>query len=429
VADEAILRILVEAAQGTQGAPGGAGGTPTPTPTPPAIQSVDVVSPHPLEVIDLANFFDVKLIGPLPLPVYEVSNFQPVQIVGPLPVPVTVANYAQFPTYQGAQPTQVQVVEPVEIVHPLPLPVFVVNQQGGGGGGRGGGRGGGAGAEDPLQQILGMLSKSGGMMGGAAGGAASMMAATGPVGAAIAAIETVSKAAKMMADAMVGAMHAAGDFATMMLSASEAPEEFARNFGSTMENAGDSLANTFGDLTFAISPALFMFGELVRVGGATIAIMSQMMDQFTAMADRYGQYNAGIAQAQAQAEMRQVMGDIRRAGESQDTLVQYIKTRSDLQQKVEDLKVKFMEAVEPIVQKLMEAMEGVVDILSSIDWGTVMQFIDVALSVLFPIIWNGFKLVINLLGKMAKKDEEPPLDWLDQIEASLAQFPGGGFGA
>ena len=117
-----------------------------------------------------------------------------------------------------------------------------------------------------------------------------------------------------------------------------------------------------------------VIGAAVVAGILAInAVLTKILQVAEDMRSRYEEYNPQIAQVQALTEIRNVMGDLRRSREIAPEMVKYIIAQSDLQQKYEDLKVRFMNRVLPIVTNIfailetaMAAGEGVMDVVEII---------------------------------------------------------------
>lgn len=118
-----------------------------------------------------------------------------------------------------------------------------------------------------------------------------------------------------------------------------------------ISNFGSAIAKTAGMI-----PGL---GTAAIVAGESLKIFSSVVQGINQTADRYGEYSPEIAQAQAIAEVRQVMGDLRRAQEIGGEMARYLIAQSDLQQKFEDMKVKMLSKILPIVTRMVELLETV----------------------------------------------------------------------
>lgn len=104
------------------------------------------------------------------------------------------------------------------------------------------------------------------------------------------------------------------------------------------------------------------FGWLGTAAGEAAKALGGVMQELNQTADKYGQYNAQIAQAQAIAEVRTELGNLRRAGESAPDLAKFVQLQSDLQQQFEDIKIrllsKLLETVNPAMEAIGSIMSG-----------------------------------------------------------------------
>lgn len=118
-----------------------------------------------------------------------------------------------------------------------------------------------------------------------------------------------------------------------------------------------------GDAATAASEKLvdmgLPIGYMTIALGETVSSLSRLMRSIDQTAGRYGEYNAGIAQAQAIAEIRHTMGDFRRAQEVSGEMAKYLMAQSDLQQKFEDIKVKMLAKILPSVTRAIEILEAI----------------------------------------------------------------------
>jgi hypothetical protein len=122
-------------------------------------------------------------------------------------------------------------------------------------------------------------------------------------------------------------------------------EEAAASLGKVSEAAGP------------VGPAL----AAVAVG-ATVAIEAfrAVSNMFDGMVERYKQYSPQMATAEALVEVRNVVGDLRRAQEGGPDLAKYMIERGEVEQKIEDVKIEFMKAVMPIMLTMLRFFESVI---------------------------------------------------------------------
>lgn len=116
-----------------------------------------------------------------------------------------------------------------------------------------------------------------------------------------------------------------------------------------------------GDLASRAGQGL---GTIVPVAGAVVTGMGEITKSFAGLmqevdktTERYGQYSPEIAQAQAIAEVRQSLGDIRRSQEVGGELARYVEQRSKVEQKIEDIKVGLLSKLMPSITKILELLE------------------------------------------------------------------------
>lgn len=125
------------------------------------------------------------------------------------------------------------------------------------------------------------------------------------------------------------------------------------------------------DVGDAATEAGSSLAALVPVVGTTIAVVGGLTKVFTTllgvaneMATRYGEYNPEIAQAQATAEIRQIMGDMRRSQENSREIAELIEAQSEMQQKWEDIKVAAMSKIIPVLTGVLEVLGSLLGIAS-----------------------------------------------------------------
>jgi hypothetical protein len=100
-------------------------------------------------------------------------------------------------------------------------------------------------------------------------------------------------------------------------------------------------------------------GGLNPIVGATVQAFGALIQEIDKTVEKYGEYSPQIAQAQAIAEVRQTLGDMRRAQEAGDVLAKYVITKSDMQQKIEEIKMKALMQIVPVVTKILEVIEAI----------------------------------------------------------------------
>jgi hypothetical protein len=203
---------------------------------------------------------------------------------------------------------------------------------------------GGKGAWSPLapNQPLTQGPASAAAAGAGGGLGAGLAAAAGPVAIGLAVMAALEK----LKDALVGAVTAAGAFTTKF-AASET------TVGQVAEMAGTGL-RAFGDKLFYASPLL---GTFTSVLGESINVLGQFTAVVDGFVDRYAQFSPGLALGTGQAELVQVMGDFRRAQQVTPELLRYLQTRTEVQQRYEDVKARLLQQMAPTATKLLESVD------------------------------------------------------------------------
>lgn len=114
--------------------------------------------------------------------------------------------------------------------------------------------------------------------------------------------------------------------------------------------------------------------KLAAAAGVAAAVVTGMVKAFNAvvgeannMAEKYGEYNPEIAQAQAMAEIRKITGDMRRAQESSGELAAFIQAQSEMQDRWENVKTAIMKKLIPVVTGILEILSRLLNIVDSKD--------------------------------------------------------------
>jgi hypothetical protein len=183
---------------------------------------------------------------------------------------------------------------------------------------------------------------------GVGGGAlAGLAGAAGVAGAVVAAVGALR-------DAAVGATRAVGEFANRLIDPSADPSRYVELIGNSARQVGEKLTY--------LSPVLGIFTSVV---GQAIESLGSIMRSVDAQVEKFAQYDPGLALAQAQAEVRQTLAEMRRAREGGPALTQYLRERTELQQKFEDAKLRFLMQILPLVIRGMEAVEKLLPLLEA----------------------------------------------------------------
>lgn len=184
--------------------------------------------------------------------------------------------------------------------------------------------------------IMSGLDKAGGL------GMDSFAGAAGPAGLiALAAM----KADRYVRDMMKGAVNTVSGLAEGVASASSDPAGPIAAMGQAASSAADKL----GPLSYTAT-----------IAGESLKGLASVMQAINATAERYGEYSPQIAQAQAVAEIRQTMGDFRRAQEVSGEISKFLIAQSDLQQRFEDVKVRLLNQMLPVITQMVGQIELIV---------------------------------------------------------------------
>lgn len=191
--------------------------------------------------------------------------------------------------------------------------------------------------------VLDIMAAFGKGGGGAAGGATGALgAAAGPIAIAAAVFEAL----KGLKDGIGAAIKGIGQFTASLLDPSPDVAKSIDTMGGAISGVSDKL--------FYLSPVLGIFGKAV---GETIGALGAVMKQLDGMVERFAAFNPQLAAGLAQADIRQTLGDMRRAQEAGPQLLRYLQQRTELQQKFEDMKIRILQQIMPTVSRLLEVVE------------------------------------------------------------------------
>jgi molecular chaperone GrpE (heat shock protein) len=127
----------------------------------------------------------------------------------------------------------------------------------------------------------------------------------------------------------------------------------------TITQLSDGISK-LGEKIPGIGAAMVVVGEVGKVIGG-------LMETFTRTAERYGEYNPQIAQQLAMAEIREVMGDMRRAQRSGPELARFIQAQSKMQQQFEEIKMRIWMKILPILTAIMQVFSRLLGIAENQD--------------------------------------------------------------
>jgi len=191
-----------------------------------------------------------------------------------------------------------------------------------------------------------------------------------------------------------------------MMSPDQNPATYAASVGGSI--------TAFSTMLAKVNPVLGGFG--MALGGATEAA-SGMMQAMDGMVERYAKYNPELAQAKAQADVAQIFGDIRRSKEAAPTLIRYLQQRTEMQQRIEERKLAFMDRMMPTMMKLMELAEALAPMVEGIV-GAIMAVVNVLTSI------GGSAQEVATNSREKRDKEEPGMSPWELIEKGY-RLPGG----
>ena len=165
-----------------------------------------------------------------------------------------------------------------------------------------------------------------------------------PVAIALAADQAIKGVVK-------SAMSGIGGILKGAASPDDDPSKAIEGLSSAVSSFGEKLPGPIGQMAVAV-------GEAGK-------IFSGLMQSFTKQADKYAEYNPQIAQAQAMAEIRQVMGDMRRAQRSSGEIARFIEEQSKMQQQFEEIKMKIWMKILPIITAILQVLSRLLGVLET----------------------------------------------------------------
>ena len=154
-----------------------------------------------------------------------------------------------------------------------------------------------------------------------------------------------------------------------------------------------------------VNPAL---GTLASVAGAAYEALGAVMKSLDGMAERFRRFSPDVALAEAQANVAQTLGDLRRAQEAGPQLAEYVRARTEIQQRWEDTKVRIMMRLVGLAETMMSSLN------------TVSPFIEAtALGAEGANMWlKGLKLGLD---NIFKKMPEPEKNYGDEAVLQMEQ--------
>lgn len=180
------------------------------------------------------------------------------------------------------------------------------------------------------QGAQGAAAGGAGIGGSAAGAFSGAMAAAGPVGIAIAVAQAVASAVK-------GAISFAGNTARAAASM----------------NAGQAV-----DWFEGVVRKIPILGDVI---GEAIGQFRALVDAIDQVAKRLAPFSAEISVAEANAEVRRVQNEARRAKQLGPELAAFVDAKSRAKESMENIQAKILEKILPVVTRIMEMIASILE--------------------------------------------------------------------
>lgn len=148
----------------------------------------------------------------------------------------------------------------------------------------------------------------------------------------------------------------------------------------------------------SVTEKLVMLAPAIAATTIAFSAITGMMDKAV---QRYGDYSPEVAQAQAMAEFRQTMNDMRRAQEHGSELARYVEAQTQMQEKFEELKMKLLMKIAPIIEAIFDILGGAME--------TVSDLPSVAMSIATPLgaIASSINEVVSAQRDEVDKEKDP----------------------
>ncbi len=183
-----------------------------------------------------------------------------------------------------------------------------------------------------------------------AGAPTAAASAIGPLLGATAVVGAVISAVRALGQVVGNTVDKIGGVAQALTSAQINLTQSVGQIGTSLASTGEtftSFGNLFGIPLIAAGKALQHFGAVV--------------DNLTAVADRYAEVNPTLAIAQARVEIQALFNDMRRGRELAGPLSQFVQARANVEQRYEDLKAQFIKMVTPMATNALEVLGYLLD--------------------------------------------------------------------
>jgi DNA-binding transcriptional regulator YiaG len=101
----------------------------------------------------------------------------------------------------------------------------------------------------------------------------------------------------------------------------------------------------------AVAPPLLAIGAAAIAAGASLKAFDTAL---APLVDRFSKYSAAITGAEAQADLRRELNDMRRAEQAGPRFAEYLNAQSQMSETWEDIKTTIMNSLAPIMTTLAE---------------------------------------------------------------------------
>lgn len=178
----------------------------------------------------------------------------------------------------------------------------------------------------------------------------------------------------------VGALAAGGPAGALVAAAKGIYDQVEGSLKAAVSGIGESLQKVA-----ALNPRGFLdpinaLTERVPLVGAAMAEVNRQFvaftDALTATAQRLGQYSPEIAVASAQADVAQILGDVRRAQQLGSGLSRFTAAQSQLSQTAQDVMADILQQILPIVTNILEFLNEVIRRLRELPADIYDAFVD-----------------------------------------------------
>ncbi len=138
-----------------------------------------------------------------------------------------------------------------------------------------------------------------------------------------------------------------------------------KSFASSSSSDPGAQLSKLGEGAASAAEKIPILGSYFAIAGDFVKDFGVIMQNLNQTAERYGEYSPQIAGAQAQAEITQTLGDMRRAQTIAPELTKFLQAQSDIQQKIEDTKIRLLMKLMPAITHMVEILEAIMPVAES----------------------------------------------------------------